>query len=158
MIIILAVMLSALPAGIVQAASVSSIYSAVKNAYGSEFPFSASNEIKVSEKNAFGGYSKVLGVSTEHMKSYKAYRKADSQSQYICFVCKVTEKSKVKAIKQTLKSYVANEKKSNENYYSSTGKELISNAKIGSKKKYVYLFMIDTGKNEKAVTAFDNAL
>ena len=153
----LAVMLSFAPTAYVEAASTTSIYSAVKNAYGSEFPFSAGNEIKVAEKNAFGGYSKVLGVSTEDMKSYKVYRKADSQSQYICFLCKAKEKSKVKAIKKTLKSFVAAEKKSNENYYSSTGKELISNAKIGSKKKYVYLFMIDTSKNEKAVTAFQNA-
>lgn len=137
-------------------ASNASAFLAVQKAYGSSYPMSSSNEIKTARKNIFGKYSKVLGVSAKNFKSYKAARKADSSQEYVCAVFKATNKNKVKTIKKALKKYVKKEKSSNANYFTSYGKQLLDNAKVGSKGKYVYLFILDTSKNSKAVQAFKN--
>lgn len=138
----------------VKAASAKSIYSSVSKAYGQSFPLSSSNLVNVQRKNIFGGYSKVLGVSAKYFKSYKVAKKVDSSQEYVCAIFKATKKKNVKKIKKALNKYVKNEKTSNLNYFSSTGKSLLENAKVGSKGKYVYLFILDTSKNQKAVNAF----
>ncbi|MCR5625449.1 MAG: DUF4358 domain-containing protein [Lachnospiraceae bacterium] len=139
------------------AASSSSIYSSVESAYGSKYPLSSSNEITTSRKNVFGGYSSVLGVSCELFSEYKAAKKSNSKYQYVSFVCKATSSSNVSKIKKKLKAYVKNEKTGNQNYYNSKGKKLLNNAKIGAKGDFVYLFILDTSKNSKAISAFNSA-
>ncbi len=135
-------------------ASNASAYSAVQKSYGSSYPLSSSNEIKTSRKNIFGRYSTVLGVSAKKFKSYKAARKAYSSQEYVCAIFKAKNIKKVKAIKKALKKYVKKEKLSNANYFSYYGKQLLDNAKVGSKGKFVYLFILDTSKNSRAVQAF----
>lgn len=135
-------------------ASEASAFSAVQRAYGSSYPLSSSNEINTARKNIFGKYSKVLGVSAKNFKYYKAARKSDSSQEYVSAIFKATSKNKVTKIKKALKKFVKKEKSSNANYFSSYGKQLLNNAKVGSKGKYVYLFILDTSKNSKAVKAF----
>lgn len=135
-------------------ASASSAFKAVQKAYGSSYPMSSANEIKTARKNIFGKYSKVLGVSAKYFKSYKGARKATSTEEYVSIVFKATSKKNATKIKKVLKKYVKKEKTSNANYFSAKGKTLLGNAKIGSKGKYVYLFILDTAKNKKAVSAF----
>ena len=137
-------------------ASESSAYYAVKSAYGSSFPLSTSNEINTPRRNVFGKYSKVLGVSGKYFKSYKAARKSSSSEEYVCAVFKATSKKKAKKIVKSLKKFVKKEKSGNANYFSSYGKSLLNNAKVGKKGKYVYLFILDTSGNSRAVTAFKN--
>ena len=57
-----------------------------------------------------------------------------------------------------MKKYVINEYKSNLSYHSEYGKTLLKKAKVGSKGKYVYLFVLDTASNKKAINAFKNSL
>ena len=135
-------------------ASEGSAFNAVKSAYGRSFPLSASNTIRTARKNIFGKYSIVLGVSAKNFKSYKAARKTNGKAEYICAIFKATKKSKVKTIKKALKKYVSKEKSSSRNYFSKTGKKLLAKAKVGSKGKYVYLFILDTKGNGRAVSAF----
>ena len=135
-------------------ASESTAFNAVKTSYGKKFPLKASNNIKTARKNIFGKYSKVLGVSAKNFKSYKAARKSNGKSEYICAIFKATSKAKVKSIKTALSKYVSKEKSSNRNYFSKTGKSLLAKAKIGSKGNYVYLFVLDTTGNGKAISAF----
>ena len=135
-------------------ASEASAFSAVQKQYGSTYPMSAANEIKTARKNIFGQYSKVLGVSAKYFKSYKAARKASSTEEYVCVIYKASSKKNVKKIKKALKKYVSKEKSGNANYFSAKGKTLLNNAMVGSKGKYVYLFVLDTAKNRKAVNAF----
>ena len=138
-------------------ASESTAFNAVKSSYGSKFPLKAANNIKTARKNIFGKYSTVLGVSAKNFKSYKAARKSNGKTEYICAIFKATKKAKVKTIKATLKKYVSKEQSSNRNYFSKTGKTLLSKAKVGSKGNYVYLFVLDTKGNSKAVSAFKRA-
>ena len=134
------------------------LYNAVKKTYGSSFPLSGNNMINTERKNIFGQYSTVLGVSAKYFSDFKAAKKSNSKEEYICFVCKASSGSNVKNIKAGLKKFVANEAKSNTNYFAAKGKKLISQAKIGSKGKYVYLFVLDTGSNKKAIEAFKKAV
>lgn len=134
------------------------VYSAVKKAYGTKFPLKNSNVIVTDLKNIFGEYSTVLGVSAKYFSEYKAAKKSSSKEEYICFICKAKSSSDVSSIKTAMKKFVSSETKSNTNYFSSKGKSLMKNAKIGSKGNFVYLFVIDTNKNKKAVKAFKKAL
>lgn len=136
----------------------SAVYDAVSSAYGKSYPLSSSNEITTKVKNVFGGYSTVLGVSTEYIAEYKAAKKSNSKYEYVSFVCKANSSDDVSKIKNALKKYVKNEKSGNQNYFSSKGKKLINNSKIGASGKYVYLFILDTSKNSKAIKAFNKAL
>lgn len=140
--------------GVTTYASESSAYSAVKSAYGSSFPLTDSNLITTPRKNVFGKYSTVLGVSGKNFSSYKAARKAGKDKEYICAIFKAPSKKKAKKIVKSLKKYVSKEKSGNANYFSSYGKSLLNNAKVGRKGKYAYLFVLDTSKNSKAVAAF----
>lgn len=135
-------------------ASETSAYSAVQRVYGGSFPLGSNNEIHTPRKNVFGKYSKVLGVSGKNFKSYKAARKSSSSEEYVCAVFKAASKKKAKKIVKSLKKFVKKEKTGNANYFSSYGKSLLNNAKVGKKGKYVYLFILDTAGNSKAVSAF----
>lgn len=135
-------------------ASESSAFNAVKGAYGSSFPLKAANSVRTARKNIFGKYSTVLGVSAKNFKSYKAARKTNGKKEYVCAIFKATKKSKVKTIKNSLKKFVSREKSSSRNYFSKTGKKLLAKAKVGSKGNYVYLFVLDTKGNGRAVSAF----
>ncbi len=137
-------------------ASEGSAFNAVKKAYGKRFPLKAKNNIKTARKNVFGKYSKVLGVSAKNFASYRAARKSNGKTEHICAIFKAN-KGKVATIKKALKKYVSKEKSSNKNYFSKTGKKLLSKAKVGSKGKYVYLFVLDTAGNKKAISAFKKA-
>ncbi len=148
------------PMGNVKAAksNTASAYSAVVRAYGKKYPLTSANEIKTERKNVFGAYSTVLGVSAKDFTDYKAAKLSNSKYEYVSFICKATSKSKVKTIVSALKKFVANEKKSNENYFTKKGKKIIGNAKVGSSDSYVYLFMLDKSKNKKAIKAFKKAI
>ena len=141
-----------------KAAKTSEVYDAVKEAYGDSFPLSDNNMIKTERKNIFGKYSTVLGVSAKYFSSYTAAQKANSDEEQICFICKAVSKKAVKKIKKAMKKYVINEAKSNQNYHSDNGKQLLKSTKVGSKGKFVYLFIIDTSGNKKAIEAFKKSL
>ena len=140
------------------AQSTETVYDAVQDAYGSSFPLSSSNLIKVDRKNIFGKYSTVLGVSAKHFSSYTAAQKSNSSEEYVCFICKAVSKKAVKKIKNSMKKFVVNEYNANINYHSDFGNKLLKNAKVGSKGKFVYLFVIDTDGNKKAIEAFKESL
>ena len=57
-----------------------------------------------------------------------------------------------------MKKYVINEYNGNINYHSDLGNQLLKNARVGSKGKYVYLFVLDTDGNKKAISAFKESL
>ena len=141
-----------------KATSTAKVFAAVKDAYSSSFPLSNNNKIRTKRKNIFGNYSTVLGVSAKLFSSYTAAQKSNSKEEYICFICKATSKKNVKKIKSRLKKYVVNEYKSNLSYHSDHGKSLMKKAKVGSKGKYVYLFILDTSNNKKAISAFKKSL
>ena len=136
------------------ATSTSSIFNNVKSTYGSSFPLSSNNMIKTDRKNIFGQYSTILGVSAKLFKSYTAASKSNSTEEYVCFICKATKKANVKKIKKAMKKFVIQEYNSNINYHSDFGNKLLKNAKVGSKGKFVYLFVLDTAGNKKAIDAF----
>ena len=137
-------------------ASAGSAFNAVKSAYGKKFPLKSSNMINTTRKNIFGRYSKVLGVSAKNFTSYKAARKSNGKTEYIAAIFRAG-KGKVSKIKKALKKYVKKERSSNRNYFSNKGKRLLSRAKVGSKGRYVYLFILDVRGNKKAVSAFKRA-
>ena len=141
-----------------KAKSTSEIYSAIEEAYGSNFPLSSSNMIKTERKNIFGKYSRVLGVYAKYFSSYTAAQKSNSKEEYMCFICKATSSKAVKKIKKQMKKYVVNEYKGNINYHSDLGNKLLKKAKVGSKGKFVYLFVLDTSGNSKAISAFKESL
>ncbi len=134
------------------------IYDSVCEAYGTSFPLSKNNMIKTPRKNVFGNYSTVLGVSMKYISSYTAAQKSNSKEEYICMVCKATSKKSVKKIKTKIKKYIKNEYKSNLSYHSELGKKLLKKSVVGSRGKYVYLFVLDTSGNKKAITAFKESL
>ena len=140
------------------AASSSSVYNAVKDAYGSSYPLSDSNMIKTERKDVFGNYSEVLGVSAKLFSEYTAAKKSSSEEEYMSFICKATSNKNVKKIKKKLKLIVLNEYKSNINYHSDHCNTLLKNAKVGSKGSFVYLFVLDTEGNAKAINAFKESL
>ncbi|MCR4717887.1 MAG: DUF4358 domain-containing protein [Lachnospiraceae bacterium] len=133
------------------------LYNAVKSAYGGLLPVTSSNEVKYeSKKNIFGKYYKIAGVSLKYVSNYKAYIKSNSSGEYILFVAEATSKKNAKKAKKALKNYVKGNKTDCDNYYSKTGKKVYANYKVGRKGKCVYLFMLDSSSNSKAVNAFKN--
>lgn len=140
------------------AASTSGVFSAVKSAYGSEFPLSDSNMINTERKNVFGKYSTILGVSAKLFSNYTAAQKSNSDEEYICAIFQATSSKSMKKIKNKLKTFVVNEYKTNQNYHSDHGQTLLKKAKVGSKGSYVYLFVLDTDGNSKAINAFKESL
>lgn len=134
-------------------ASEKKAFSAVAKAYGKSYPLSSKNVIKTSRKNIFGKYSKVLGVSAKYFKSYKAASKK-GKCEYVSAIFKATSKANVAKIKKALKTFVSKEKSSGANYFSAKGKGILNKAKVGSKGKYVYLFVLDNKGNSKAIKAF----
>ena len=139
------------------AVSTGTVYDAVESEYGSSFPLSDSNMIKVDRKNIFGKYSVVMGVSAKYFSQYTSYtasQRSNSSEEYMCFICKAVSKKAVKKIKNSMKKYVINEYNGNINYHSDLGNLLLKNARVGSKGKYVYLFVLDTDGNKKAISAF----
>ena len=128
-------------------------YAAVKKAYGKSMPLSSKNRIK--------GKKRIMGVKTADCESYYACLKIkggkDSQSEYAIFICKA-KSDKVKTISSALKKYLKNEQQSMNNYLSPTGKKLFKNAKVGTVGQFVYLVMLDTAGNKKAVNAIRNTL
>ena len=140
------------------ATSTGAVYDDVETAYGSGFPLSDSNMIKVDRKNIFGKYSVVMGVSAKYFSQYTAAQKSNSSEEYMCFICKAVSKKAVKKIKSSMKKYVINEYNGNINYHSDLGNQLLKNARVGSKGKYVYLFVLDTDGNKKAISAFKESL
>ena len=131
-----------------------SAYSAVKKAYGKAFPFRKSDRVK--------GKRRIMGVKTGDLSSYYAASritgKKNSKQEYIIMIAKVKDSSKVGTIKNQLKKFKNNEESSMKNYLSSKGKKLFKNAKIGSVGSFVYIVMIDTDGNSKAVKAIKKAL
>ncbi len=131
-----------------------SAYNAVSKAYGKKFPLTSKNKIK--------SKTRVMGVRTSYMKNYYAASatkgKGKSQAKYTVFICEAKNKSNVNKIKSALEDYVENEEISMSSYLSKTGKKLYKNAKVGTKGKYVYLVMLDTSKNTKAIKALKKAL
>jgi hypothetical protein len=131
-----------------------SAYAAVKKAYGSSFPLTSKNRIK--------GKKRIMGVKISDCSSYYAASKttggSNSQKEYAIFICKAKSTAKAKKIKTSLANYLKNEEQSMSNYLSATGKKLFKNAKTGRIGKYVYLVMIDTNKNTKAVNAIKKTL
>ena len=129
-------------------------YSAVKKAYGSSMPLSAKNRIT--------GKKRIMGVKTADCESYFAALKIkggkNAQSEYAIFICKAKSKAKVKTIVANLKTYLKNEQQSMNNYLSPTGKKLFKNAKVGTVGQFVYLVMLDTAANKKAVNAINKTL
>ena len=143
---------------VAKADSTSAVYTAIQEAYSNAFPLSSNNMIHTDRKNVFGNYSSILGVSAKYFSSYTAAQKSNSKEEYICFICKATSKKNVKKIKKYMKKYVINEYKSNISYHSEFGKTLLKKAKVGSKGKFVYLFVLDTSNNKKAISAFKKSL
>ncbi len=129
-------------------------YTAVKKAYGKKFPLTNKNVIK--------GKKRIMGVKTSDLKSYyaasKTTGKKNAKSEYLIFVAEVKNKNNVNKVKSQLVKFKSNEESSMKNYLSSTGKKLFKNAKIGVKGKYVYIVMLDTSSNKKAVNALKKAL
>lgn len=152
--VIFASMVQTFPSRAAKKTTDQKIVSEVKKAYGKNYGLGSKDKINTKIKNVFGGYSSVLGVSTKYFSKYTAFRHADSSEERICFVCEGKNKKEVATIVKNLKTFVSNEKKSNENYFSDKGKKLLNHAAVGSKGKYVYLFVLDTSGNKKAVSTF----
>ena len=128
-------------------------YAAIKKAYGSKMPVSSKNRIK--------NKSVIFGVRIKgNVSSYYAAQKLSSngKKEYAVFICKASSSDNVKAIKDMLKKWKSNEQNSLQNYLNSTGKKLFKNAKIGSVGKFVYMVMLDTSENAKAVKAIKKTL
>ncbi len=139
-------------------ASTSSAFKTIKFIYGKNFP----KESKIAKKNVFGKYSKILGVvSTKGLKSYRvaqSYKGKSKKTQYLCAIVQAKKKSQVRGIKNKFKKYIQNEKGAvSRGYYSKKGKSLLNKASVGSKGRYVYLFILDTSGNKKAKAAFKKA-
>ncbi|MBO4395899.1 MAG: hypothetical protein J5819_06090 [Eubacterium sp.] len=156
--IVFSVCFSASTVSFAKANNTKDVYSAVQSAYSSGFPLNDNNMIHTERTNIFGQYSTVLGVSSKLFSEYTAAQKSNSEMEYICFICKGTSRKAVKKIKNSMKKYVVNEYNSNISYHSDYGKTLLRKAKVGSKGKFVYLFVLDISGNEKAIEAFKEVL
>ncbi len=126
-------------------------YAAVQKAYGKSFPLRTGDRIS--------GRSSVLGVTTSNCSSYyAAQRFANGNKEvYEIFICKA-KKGKKSSIKKQLKKHIKNEKTSMNSYLSAKGKKLFKNYKVGTVGDFVYMVMIDTAKNKKAVKAIKKTL
>ena len=156
--IVFSVCFSSAVISVAKANNTGEVYGAIQTAYSSEFPLTDNNMIHTDRTNIFGQYSTVLGVSAKLFSEYTAAQKSNSEKEYICFICKAVSRKAVKKIKNSMKKYVVNEYNSNISYHSDYGKTLLKKAKIGSKGKFVYLFVIDTAGNSKAIDAFKDVL
>ena len=129
-------------------------YTAVKKAYGKSFPLADKNRIK--------GKKRIFGVKTADLKSYyaasKISGKKNAKAEYLIMVAQVKDKNNVKKIKSQLTKFKTNEQSSMNNYLSDKGKKLFKNCKIGSVGTYVYIVMLDTGANKKAIKAIKNTV
>ena len=130
-------------------------YIAVRSAYGSSFPLTTNDRKQ--------GKKRIMGVKTSLCSSYYAASKikgsSSSQCEYAIFICKAKTRAKAKRVKRALKTYISNEKQSMYNYLSSTGKSIFANAKVGRiGKRFVYMVMIDTSSNTKAINAIKRVL
>ncbi len=128
-------------------------YVAVKNAYGKSFPLTSANRVTG---------RRVFGVKTSLVSSYYAASRTtgsgSAKAEYAIFICKAKNSKNARKVKSALKTYLKNEKNSMYNYLSGTGKTLFSKAKVGKKGKYVYLVMVDTSGNSKAVKAIKKSV
>lgn len=124
------------------------VYTAVKKAYGKKFPLS---------QNAKNLNPKAFGISKKKYSSYYAKYKGNNKSKYMIFIAKANKMSDARSMKKSLENYLNVESRSMNNYLSANGKKLYKNAKVGSKGKYVYLVMLDTNSNKKAVNAIKKA-
>jgi hypothetical protein len=125
-------------------------YSAVKKAYGNSFPLKSDSKTKTIS-------SKELGVSKSLYKT--CYGKTrGTKTKYILYVAQATSTKNAKKIQSKLKTYVNTESQSMAMYLSEKGKKLFKNAKVGRKGKYVYLVMLDTSGNKKAISAIKDAV
>ena len=129
-------------------------YVAVKNAYGKSFPLSSKDRVK--------GKKRVYGVKTSLLSSYYYAEKFagnnKSATVYRIIICKPKNKSDIKSIKSKFASSKSNEQQSMSSYLSAKGKKLFKNCKIGSVNGYVYVVMIDTNANKKAIAAIKKTL
>ena len=140
---------------VAEAASVpAQAYVAVKNAYGKSFPLSSKNRVK--------GKKRVFGVKTSLLSSYYAATKTvgrkNAKAEYLIMIAKPKKSEDVKKVKTALTKFKKNEESSMKNYLSEKGKKLFKNCKIGSYKGYVYIVMIDTSSNKKAINAIKKAI
>lgn len=130
-----------------------SAYAAVKKAYGEKMPISSKNRIK--------NKSVIFGVRMKNrVSSYYAAQKLKSngKKEFAIFIAKAKTKDDVKDIKAMLKKWKSNEQNSLQNYLNESGKKLFKNMKIGSVGKFVYMVMLDTKENSKAVKAIKKTL
>ena len=128
-------------------------YAAVKKAYGKKF--------MLGKKDRITGKNVIFGVRLKgNVSSYYAAQKlaGKSKREYAIFICKASNKNKVTTIKNALAKWKNNEKSSLKNYLDSTGKKLFSNIKIGNVGNFVYMVMLDTSNNTKAVNAIKKSL
>ena len=132
----------------------SQAYTAVKKAYGKSFPLSSKNRIK--------GKKRIMGVRTSYLSSYyaasKTSGKKNAKKEYLIMIAEVKDKDDVKNVKSQLSKFKKNEEASMQNYLSDKGKKLFKNCKIGSVGSYVYIVMLDTSSNKKAVKAIKKTL
>lgn len=128
--------------------SPSTVYTAVKKAYSKNFPLDSNSKVLSSSS---------VGVSKKDYSSYYGRYKG-TKTKYLIFIAKANDSSSAKKIKSQLNNYVKTESKSMENYLTSQGKKLYKNAKVGSKGNYVYLVMLDTQSNKKAVDAINKSV
>lgn len=125
-----------------------SVYTSIEKAYGNKFPLK--NDASNLSPNA-------VGVSKKLCESYAGKVKSTKNEKYVLFIAKASNSNDVKKIKSSLSNYIKVESHSMANYLSADGKKLYNNAKIGTKGLYVYLIMLDTTGNQKAVKAFKTA-
>lgn len=119
------------------------VYSKVQKAYGKSFPLkSGAKKMSYTE----------LNVSKKYISSYVAYQKGTKDRRMI-FIAKAKSTANAKSIKKQLTTYLNYEK--HNGYLNATGKKVVKNAKIGIKGKYVYIVMLDTTGNKKAITAIN---
>ncbi|MBQ9516783.1 MAG: DUF4358 domain-containing protein [Eubacterium sp.] len=128
-------------------------YVAVQKAYGKSFPLSSKNRVK--------GKKRVFGVKTSTLSSYYAASKmvgSKTKAEYLIMIAKPAKGTSVKTVKSQLTKYKNNEEASMKNYLSDKGKKLFKNCKVGSTNGYVYIVMIDTNANKKAINAIKKAV
>jgi hypothetical protein len=124
----------------VQAASnatPASVIDAIKDNVSS-YPFEDSDEITSRRR--------VFGVSVKKLSSFKAYQKTTGKGndtcEYMLFVGRAKSSAKARSAIKSLKNYVKNEKENMDNYLSSEGKSVFSNARAGRKGKWIWVLVV----------------
>ncbi len=135
-------------------ASVAAAFYRVKATYGKKFPPTKN----VARKDFFGRYSKILGVSTNKLKVYRFAQKFKGKSKKLertCVIVQAKKKKQVKGIKKKFRQYIKSHKRNAaRGYYTKKGRRILNKACVGSKGKFVYLFMLDASGNKKAKSIF----